>query len=89
MGAVADTVQIASEKLKRGGVLVFFQSYSVLCQFTPILKSRIVNVFFEQKDMQKSRAIVAQYCAALRDEPAVLCCVFNGKFAEGIDFSDD
>lgn len=39
--------------------------------------------------MQKSRGVVKQYCATLREEPAVLCCVFNGKFAEGIDFSDD
>lgn len=60
-----------------------------MCQFTQALRARIVNVFFEQKDMQKSRAVVAQFCAAAREEAAVLCCVFNGKFAEGIDFSDD
>ena len=86
---MVDTVQAAYRKLRKGGILVFFQSYSVLCQFTQILKAKIMNVFFEQKDMQKSKAVVNQFNFTIQSEPAVFCCVFNGKFAEGIDFSDD
>ena len=39
--------------------------------------------------MQKSKGIISEFNYTIRSEPAVLCCVFNGKFAEGIDFADD
>ena len=45
--AVIDTIQAAYHKLQKGGILVFFQSYSVLCQFTQALKARLQNVYFE------------------------------------------
>lgn len=75
-------------KLGCGGALVFFTSYQMLQEYRAELDGR-VGLFFEPQDSATSGEELQRFRARARTGPAVLCCVYGGKYAEGIDFADD
>ncbi|CAL6114307.1 DNA_repair helicase [Hexamita inflata] len=80
-------VQNTQSHFQKGGALIFFQSYAAMNSFKQNTKT--LGLFFEQKGVEENKIEFARFQNQINNQQqAIMCCVFNGKFSEGVDFYD-